>query len=53
MKNSKFLFVLFVLFGSQGLWVQTWESPDWKNFSYPVIDFKDKAAGTKGSQISI
>lgn len=48
MKDFKVLFVLFVLFCSQGVWAQKWESPNWKNFSYPVIDFKDKAAGTKG-----
>ena len=51
MKDFKVLFVLFVLFCSQGVWAQKWESPNWKNFSYPVIDFKDKAAGTKGAQI--
>ena len=48
MKDFKVLFVLFVLFCSQGVWAQKWEAPNWKNFSYPVIDFKDKAAGTKG-----
>ena len=51
MKDFKVLFVLFVLFCSQGVWAQKWEAPNWKNFSYPVIDFKDKAAGTKGAQI--
>ena len=45
MKDFKVLFVLFVLFCSQGVWAQKWEAPNWKNFSYPVIDFKDKAAG--------
>lgn len=51
MKDFKVLFVLFVLFCSQGVWAQKWEAPNWKNFSYPVIDFKDKAAGTKGARI--
>lgn len=47
----KFLIILLSLFYTSELVAQKWETPDWKNFYYPVIDFKDKAMGTKGSEI--
>ena len=51
MSNKSRILSLTFLVIPMMLFAQKWESPKWMNFSYPKIDFENKAKGTEGWNI--